>query len=438
MSGFDLVIGLGITGRSCLRYLVAQGESVQALDTRASLPDGAALAKQFPTVPMHFGGFREDLLEQARRLIVSPGVALAEPAIAKQIASGKEVVGDIELFCRAASQPVAAISGSNAKSTVTTLLGEVAIACGKQALMGGNLGVPALDLLEQGGDLYVLELSSFQLESTWSLNADVATILNVSEDHLDRYASINDYIAAKQRIYDGCRVAVWNRDDLATKPQAMVPAQITFGVHSEADYQLTANGELLRRGELLLRAAELQLRGHHNLLNVLAVLAMAEALNLPLQPALAAIKAFRGLPHRCELIAEQQGVQWVNDSKGTNVGATQAALKGIAPVITGRIILLAGGQGKGQDFSPLADNTEHIRQVILFGEDADKVAAVFPSEKIVYVADLKAAVSQAHKMAQAGDAVLLSPACASLDMFRNYAERGDVFAAAVREVLHVQ
>ncbi len=435
---FDLVIGLGISGQSCLRYLLAQREPVRALDTRAQPPGITETAQAFSDVPMHLGGWNEAWLNAARRLIVSPGIAIATPEIARQIAAGKEVIGDIELFARAAAQPIAAITGSNAKSTVTTLLAEVAAACGKQALAGGNLGTPALDLLGQNAELYVLELSSFQLETTWSLGAQVACVLNLSEDHLDRYASMMDYVAAKQRIYDGCEVAVWNADDEQTRPQRPVAKSLSFGMSATADFRLDcARGMLMAHGQDLVPVSSLTMRGNHNALNVLAVLAMAEALSLDMQRALSAAQAFAGLPHRCNLVLESRQVQWFNDSKGTNVGATLAALEGIGPSISGRIILIAGGQGKGQDFSALAQPAQrYLRAAILIGEDAQKVAAGLVGVDCHHAADMQDAVRRASLLAEAGDAVLLSPACASFDMFKGYADRGDAFVRAVREVSH--
>lgn len=434
---FDLVIGLGVTGQSCLRYLRGQDEPVRALDTRAQPPGLGETRRRFPEVPLHLGGWNDDWLQQARRLVVSPGIAIGTPVIARQIAAGKEVIGDIELFARAAARPIAAITGSNAKSTVTTLLAAVAQACGRRALAGGNLGTPALDLLDRDAELYVLELSSFQLETTWSLGAQVACVLNVSEDHLDRYATLMDYIAAKQRIYDGCEVAVWNRDDENTRPQRPVAREITFGTHRDADYRLdAARGVLLARGEELLSTAALPIRGNHNALNVLAVLAMAEALGCDRTRALDAVRAFRGLPHRCELVAEHRGVQWFDDSKGTNVGATLAALEGIGPAIPGRVVLIAGGQGKGQDFTALAGvAAKYVRATVLIGEDAHRVAEGLAHPQCQFARDMDDAVRRAAALAQPGDAVLLSPACASFDMFRGYADRGERFARAVREVI---
>lgn len=435
---FDLVIGLGITGESCVRYLRAQQSvPVRVLDTRSNPPGLAGLKKDAPEVPVHVGSWQQAWLSQARRIIVSPGVALANPEIAKQVAAGKDVIGDVELFARAVTAPVAAITGSNAKSTVTALLGDMARSAGRATEVGGNFGVPALELLQRRAELYVLELSSFQLETTYSLSAQVAAFLNVSQDHLDRYRSLADYIAAKQRIFDGCEVAVWNRDDEATRPHGAVSAQITFGTHIKADYRWDQHtGCLYRRGQRLLSANTLAVKGRHNVMNVLAALAMAEALDLPLYNSLQAAVEFVGLEHRCQLIEEREGVQWINDSKGTNVGATLAALEGIGASIQGKIVLIAGGQAKGQDFSHLVEPIEnYVSHVFLLGKDKAEIAKLLPEGSYTLVSDMTAAVVAANTLAQAGDAVLLSPACASLDMYASYQARGEAFADAVREVL---
>ena len=433
---FDLVIGLGVTGRSVIRYLVDQGMPVRALDTREAPAGLDDLRAEFPKLKIHTGGFKNGWMKRARRLIVSPGVAVSTPAIAEQAAEGKEVVGDIELFARAASRPLVAITGSNAKSTVVTLLGEVARACEARPGVGGNLGVPALDLLREEAELFVLELSSFQLETTYSLNAQVASILNVSQDHLDRYAKFSDYLAAKQRIYDGCQVAVWNRDDLATRPQNPAPREVTFGSHPEAHYRLdTERQALTHQGQVLVRLDELALTGHHNAMNVLAVLAMSDALGFPRDLTLATVKPFEGLPHRCQLVAEAGEVRWINDSKATNVGATLAALTGIGEAIPGKVILIAGGQGKGQDFSPMGEPArQYLRAALLLGQDADKVGEGLSGVPCERVTDMAAAVDRARQLAQPGDAVLLSPACASFDMYSGYTARGDEFVALAREV----
>lgn len=432
---FDLVIGLGVTGESCVRYLRAQDMPVRVLDTRTNPPGLASLKET--DVPVHVGGWKKEWLAQARRLIVSPGVAVATAEIAEQVAAGKEVIGDVELFARAVTGSVAAITGSNAKSTVTALVGKMSEEAGRATQVGGNFGTPALELLNDNADVYVLELSSFQLETTYSLGAQVAAFLNVSQDHLDRYRSLADYIAAKQRIFDGCDVAVWNRDDEVTRPQSPQDADITFGVHPKADYRLNIEtGDLYRKGVKLMHADELAMKGHHNILNVLAALALAEALELPLHSSLNAAAKFRGLPHRCELVAEENGVLWFNDSKGTNVGATLAALEGIGGAIDGDIVLIAGGQGKDQDFTPLLQPlAKHVKHIILLGEDKHKIAELLPAESYVLVESMQDAVEQANAMAKAGDAILLSPACASLDMYKSYQARGEAFVDAMQEVI---
>lgn len=436
--GFDLVIGLGATGRSVIRYLTDQGMPVRALDSRQHPADLDSLKADYPKLRVHCGSLRKKWLDNAKRLIVSPGVAVSIPSIAEQMAAGKDVVGDIELFVRAISQPLVAITGSNAKTTVTTLMGEVAQACGMSPGVGGNIGVPALSLLDNEHDAYILELSSFQLETTYSLSADVACLLNVSQDHLDRYSSFADYLMAKQRIYDNCQVAVWNRDDLATKPDKDVPREITFGSHLQADFRLDKDtNELWHHGQLLLSGESMALTGHHNMLNVLAVLAMVEALQWDLATAVEVCKRFTGLPHRCQQIADSGGVRWINDSKATNVGATQAALEGIGGSIAGKIVLIAGGQGKGQNFSSLArPASQYVRQAVLFGADRADMAEALADVAVTLVDTMAEAVRVAKDAAQEGDAVLLSPACASFDQYSGFAARGDDFATQMREVLH--
>lgn len=438
-AGFDLIVGLGMSGLSAAAYLRERDMPLRIMDSRDEPPGLAELRERYPRVPLHLGGYRRDWIKQSRRLILSPGVSPETPLVAEAIATGKEVIGDIELFARVADAPIAAITGSNAKSTVTTLLAAVANACGKKTLAGGNLAPAALDLLDQAAELYVLELSSFQLETTFSLRSKVACVLNVSADHLDRHHSMAAYIAAKQRVYSGCEIAVWNRDDAATRPPAKVARQVSFGEHIEADYRLdVAAQQLCVRNQPVLALTDLKLRGHHNALNVLAVLAMSEALGLPQAQVLQAVVQFAGLPHRCQLVGEAGGIAWFNDSKGTNVGATLAALNGVGAAIDGRIILLAGGQGKGQDFTPLAEAAKrYVRVAILFGEDADKLAAGLGEQLVQHrVASLAAAVALAHALAKAGDAVLLSPACASFDMFSSYVDRGEQFTRLVAEVTH--
>ncbi len=434
-----VVVGLGASGLSAVRHLAARGEPVAVVDTRAAPPGLAALARELPGVPVTLGPFDATRLCGASRLVVSPGVALAEPAIQEAMAAGVEVVGDVELFVREAPAPVAAITGSNGKSTVTALLGEMAAASGLRTRVGGNLGTPALDLLRAGeADLYVLELSSFQLETTWSLSAAAASVLNVSPDHMDRYPDLAAYVAAKARILAGARVAVLNLDDArvaAMHHDAERTAGFSVEGHPDARAGLVrhAGGEWLALGgEPVAPASAVPLAGRHNLANALAAMAMAEALGVPRDVMARAISEFRGLPHRCVLVAERGGVRFIDDSKGTNVGATVAAIEGIA---RGRdLVLIAGGLGKGQDFSPLAAPlARHVHTLVLIGRDAPVIRAVAPDTvRCETAASMDEAVAVAARAAGPGDAVLLSPACASHDMFEDYRARGEAFAAAVR------
>jgi UDP-N-acetylmuramoylalanine--D-glutamate ligase len=430
-----LVLGLGRTGLSCARYLRRKGLEVRVADTRAEPPGATALREQVPDAELHTGAFVSSLLDDVAQIVISPGLSLREPVAVEAVRRGLPVVGDIELFARDTRAPVAAVTGTNGKSTVTALLAELASAAGHPAAAGGNLGAPALDLLEQPvPSLYVLELSSYQLETTHSLRTTVATVLNVTPDHLDRYDSIDDYAAAKARIFDGCEAAVINADDerVCAMPR---PGQrvISFSVRDTgADYSLMRVPEpvLASRGEPLMAVSAMKLRGEHNAANALAALAMSEVLELRRGPVLDALAAFGGLPHRAQWVADVDGVRYVNDSKGTNVGATVAAVAGLA----GPLVLIAGGDGKNQDFSGLRQAfAGKVRHVVLIGRDAPAIAAVLDgvcgTERAL---DMREAVAAARAIARPGDTVLLSPACASLDMYRDYAHRGDEFAAAVR------
>lgn len=432
------IVGLGKTGLSVARYLLRQGEAVTVVDSRAEPPMLRQLQSELPEVEAHCGGFDVELFRRADRLVVSPGIALSEPAIA---AAGVEVIGDIELFARQARAPVVAITGSNGKSTVTTLLGAMAREAGRDVRVGGNIGTPALDLLQTTEpDLYVLELSSFQLETTHSLAPAAAVVLNVSQDHLDRYSGLPEYAAAKRRIYQRARVKLINLDDpvvAAWEGDDDGWCRFTLGRPRRADdfgLIALADGTWLARGvQTLLSLSELKLAGLHNAANALAALALGEAMGLPMAAMLTTLRRFGGLPHRCQWLAQQDGVNWYNDSKATNVGAAVAAVNGMS----GQVVLLAGGEGKGQDFSPLREALAHKgRAALLFGRDAPLIAAaldgVVPVER---VASLRQAVRAARSLAQAGDAVLLAPACASFDQFHGYEDRGEQFAAAVQEVL---
>lgn len=441
--GLRVVAGLGKTGLSCVRFLKSRGYQVAVTDSRETPPGLAELQQEYPDVAVHLGGFDAACLMAAHEIIASPGVPVSEPALAAAIAAGIPVVGDVEVFCREVQTPIVAITGSNAKSTVTTLVGLMAERAGIDVGVGGNLGLPVLDMLREKGEqaLYVLELSSFQLETTFSLRAAVATVLNISEDHMDRYADMASYVAAKHRIYTGAHHVVFNRDDSATVPahaQALTsfgmdePDAQQYGVRTQAGQKWLARGQ-----ENLLPVTALNIRGDHNVANALAALALGEAVGLPMAAMLEVLKTFKGLPHRCELVAESQGVAWYNDSKGTNVGSTLAAINGLGNAIAGKLLLIAGGVGKGQDFTPLSQPMlKYGRALILIGEDGEKIAqAVAESVPHIFASSLQDALAKCQATAQPGDAVLLSPACASFDMFKNYEDRGNQFVAAVRAMV---
>ncbi|MBI2384213.1 MAG: UDP-N-acetylmuramoyl-L-alanine--D-glutamate ligase [Gammaproteobacteria bacterium] len=429
-----LVIGLGKTGASAVRYLTQRGAKVTATDSRAQPPGLAEV--QGLGAELRLGGFSApEPPTQFATAVVSPGVPLQEPFIQQLAAAGVRLVGDIELFAKAAEAPVIGITGANGKSTVTTLVGEMAQRAGLRTAVGGNLGTPALDLIDGTVQLYVLELSSFQLELTRSLRCKSATILNISEDHLDRHGSMEAYAAAKARIFTGCGTAVVNREDPIAMRHAPRKA-VSFGldVPSVGHYGLLRDdGEdwLARGPQKLLCLSELRIQGLHNAANALAAVALADAAAIPREASLAALREFRGLRHRCEFVADTGGVAWLNDSKGTNVGATLAALAGLP----GPIVWLGGGQGKGQDFAPLrAPLQDKGRAAILYGQDADQIALALAGALPIYrEPDLAAAVRRARALARPGDRVLLSPACASLDQFKNYEERGERFCALARE-----
>jgi UDP-N-acetylmuramoylalanine--D-glutamate ligase len=435
-----VVVGLGRTGLSCARFLAASGARVAVTDSRAEPPELARLQTLGAAIEVRLGGFDERLLEGANQVVVSPGVSLDEPFLRRAAARGLEIVGDIELFARAVNGPVVGVTGTNGKSTVTTLIANMAAAAGRRVRAGGNLGEPALDLLADGAaGLYVLELSSYQLESTRSLKLQAATILNITPDHLDRYASVAEYAAAKARILERCDVAVLNADDrLVMSLKRRAQRTLTFSIDAEraADYTVapasTNDVLLLRRGERLLAASELKIAGLHNVANALAALAVGEAIGLTDRAMLAALREFPGLPHRTQWVADVGGVRYVDDSKGTNVGATLAAVAGFA----GPLVLIAGGDGKNQDFAPLATACRgKVRHTVLIGRDAPVVAVALTGVcTLSFAGGMDDAVRGAYAVARPGDTVLLSPACASFDMFRDYQQRGEMFAAAVKRL----
>ncbi len=443
LAGNILVVGLGQTGLSVAYYLKTKGLHFAVVDSRENPPGKEEFLSQFAGVNYVFGPFNQAqaLFNAAQVLVVSPGIAVATLEIRAARERGAEIIGDIELFVREAQAPIIAITGSNGKSSVTTLVDLMAKQAGMKSYAGGNLGYAALDLLKESvPDLYVMELSSFQLETTHSLKAISAVVLNVSEDHMDRYDSYSDYAAAKQIVYQPCHCAVVNRDDalvMAMLATSQYETMVSFGLSAPqmGHYGVRqAQGKRwLAKGETLLLAVdEMKLPGEHNVANALAALALGEAAGIPLAGMLQALREFTGLSHRTQWVRERAGVNWYDDSKGTNVGATLAALAGLP----GKTVLIAGGQGKGADFMPLrAVANEKARALVLIGEDREKIAAVVQGyAPYVFAASMQEAVAAAAELAQAGDNVLLSPACASFDMFKGYAHRGDVFSQAVREL----
>jgi UDP-N-acetylmuramoylalanine--D-glutamate ligase len=439
---FRIIVGLGKSGMSLVRFLANRGVSFAVADTRENPPELATLRRDYPQVDVRCGELDVEFLCRADELYVSPGLALATPALQQAAARGVKLSGDIELFARYAKAPIVAITGSNAKSTVTTLVGEMAAAAGKRVAVGGNLGTPALDLLSDDIELYVMELSSFQLETTNQLGAEVATVLNISEDHMDRYSGLPAYHLAKHRVFRGARQVVVNRQDVLTRPLIGegLPCW-TFGLNKPDFHGFGLREEegekyLAFQFENLMPVRELKIRGAHNQANALAALALGHAVGLPMDAMLSSLRSFGGLEHRCQWLRERNGVSYYDDSKATNVGAALAAIEGLGADIPGKLVLIAGGDGKGADFSGLrAPVAANCRSVVLIGRDAELIAQALGDEvSLVRVATLDDAVLRCAEIAQPGDAVLLSPACASFDMFKNYEERGRLFAQAVGDL----
>lgn len=457
-----LIVGLGKTGLSVARFLAQRGIDFSITDTRNVPPGLEAMRTTLPHIPLHLGGFTAEVFDAAEQIILSPGVPIANPFVHSAHQRGVPVIGDIELFAQALqtlpelvegngsttlgstgspSAQVIAVTGSNGKSTVVSLLGAMAKAANASFAIGGNLGEPALNLLAPQIKLYVLELSSFQLETTYTLTPIAAAVLNISADHMDRYPNVAAYAQAKARIYTGAQVGVFNYDDplvaAMRKPDAHCvgftlnpPQPNDFGI---CDYQ--NQSWICHDAQPLLPTTELCISGRHNLHNALAALALGQAAGFPMSAMLATLKNYTGLPHRTQLITTRNSIRWYNDSKGTNVGATCAALEGLHPQHgTGRAILIAGGDGKGADFSALAPVVAHTcRTVILIGRDAPIIKhALTGHVTIINAANLTEAVQVADEIAQPNDHVLLSPACASFDMFKNYEHRGEMFIDLVR------
>jgi UDP-N-acetylmuramoylalanine--D-glutamate ligase len=432
-----VIIGVGKTGRSIARYFTRRGLSYAIADSRDAPPELELFKAEFPSVTPILGAFTKDQFLSATELVISPGISLAEPAIAAAKAAGVAISGDIEWFCREAKAPIVAITGSNGKSTVTTLVAEMAANANWRCAVGGNLGTPALELLDDRTELYVIELSSFQLERCAFVAAEVATVLNLSEDHLDHHGNMIAYHQAKHRIFRDCKKVVINRDDALSTP--LIPDAVekwSFGL-GRSDFRafglIEEDGEqfLALAREALLPVSALKIAGIHNISNALAALALGAAAGLPMSAMLSTLTEYKGLAHRCQFVADWQNLRFYNDSKGTNVGAAVSALRGLSR--GGKVVLIAGGVGKGADFKPLIDTLLDVgRAVVLIGEAASAISALLDGRLPSKICgDMATAVRAASEFAQAGDLVLLSPACASFDMFKNYEHRGEVFAESV-------
>ena len=433
-----IVVGLGKTGLSCFRYLSHKGLNVAITDSREIPPELSKLKEEFGSVPTYLGNINEKALLASDQIILSPGVSLDNKSIQLSIKNKIPVFGDIELFCQKAKAPIIAVSGSNGKSTVTTIIAEMTSSAGLKTYVGGNIGVPALDLLDgTTPDLYVLELSSFQLETTYSLNAHASVILNISPDHMDRYSSFDDYVDAKKRIYSGQGFMIINKDEeysdsIITSNREII--YFTLDVPKEGSYGLInhENEIWLSRGrEKIINKSQLKIKGEHNVGNALAAMALAETVSIPTSVMFDVLKDFTGLQHRCQFVKKINNVDWYNDSKATNVKACVASIKGLSQF--GNIILIAGGDSKKSDLSDLRSVIEkYVKKVFLLGIDAKKLADVIGSEvEKEFVENMNEAVKGANKIADSSDLVLLAPACSSLDMYKNYEQRGDAFIAAV-------
>ena len=433
MSGETIVVGLGKSNLAVVQYLLQKGISPVVVDTRENPPLKAELPNNVEFRSGSLDSFGQ-LFSGAKTLVTGPGVPVSSPAIAQAASCGVEVIGDIELFVREAGAPIVGITGANGKSTVTTLVYLMGKKAGIKTGIGGNIGIPALSLLQDPCDLYVLELSSFQLETTRSLHAKAATILNVTEDHMDRYDfDIEKYAAAKRIIYEGAEHLVYNREDQRTVPEN--GNMVSFGSDSQEYGLLTENGEtfLTKSGRKVMSASDLKIVGRHNQMNALAAMALSDAAGIPENAQISVLREFTGLEHRCQLVADINGVRYYNDSKATNVGSTLAAVNGLSCSIPGKILLLAGGIGKGQNFAPVGELLkDQVKMMYCFGRDGDQLLKL--GNNTCSCKDMQEALTLASQAADPGDAVLLAPACASMDMFKNFEERGEVFVRMVKEL----
>lgn len=448
-SSYYLVVGLGKTGVSSVKFLLARDIRVKATDSRLNPPYLDLIRALLDDDDISLGELNENLIVGAEKIILSPGISANEPFVKKARQEGKTVVGDIQIFADHVQNPVVGITGANAKSTVCSLVRDMLECAGKETALGGNIGVPALDLLDQDSlkaEMFVLELSSFQLETVEDLPLRVGCLLNISPDHMDRYESLEDYVSAKQKIFDRAQTLVVNRGDKNTFPinQHGTQVLISFGldVPKGNDFgmrEVDGRKFFVRGEQALLAVNEVKLRGAHNYLNILAAFSVCAGMNVDLEKACDAVRAFSGLPHRCEWVGTFDGVDWINDSKGTNVGATLAAIEGFKAETNGVIHLILGGVAKGADFSPLADALSNgIGSLFLYGEDSTAIQLCLEQSEIeniccTQVRSLEQAVSGAQQVAACGDLVLFSPACASFDMFDDFEHRGDVFKQLVLE-----
>ena len=435
-----LVLGLGATGLSCVRFLASHGFMFSVNDSRELPPGVDAVRKSDADIHLITGSWDSDAIAKADILIASPGVDINQPAIKEHLKPNAEVIGDVELFCRLSKCKIIAVTGSNGKSTVVSLLAHIAKTGQINATLAGNIGLPVLDTLNENAEFAILELSSFQLETMHSMNALAATVLNVSDDHLDRHLTMENYQKIKHRIYYQTGTAVVNKDEvtstLSADAQHKVKRQIAFGLSSPSDGEFGVieceSIRYLAFGEQRLIACDkLPVVGRHNESNCLAALALGYAAGWSLDKMAQALPSFEGLEHRCKRVISNDGLVWVNDSKATNVGATLAALDGLASTER-QLILIAGGDGKGADFNQLKPAlSNHVQQLICFGKDGNEICAL--KENSHNVSNLAEAVKVARNLANSGDLILLSPACASIDMFENYMQRGEQFIEQVRE-----
>ena len=435
-----LVIGLGSTGVSCIDYLINNKEYTTAADTRSNPPNYEIIKRKYPNLEIETGNISTSLIESADVIVVSPGISFKESCIQKAIKLKKKVIGDIELFLNVVDAPIIAVTGTNGKTTVTTLLGEMAEKSGLNVLVGGNIGTPVLNLLnEPSPDLYVLELSSFQLQTAYSMSFDVSVLLNITEDHIDHHGSMRAYKNAKVKIFQNCKKAVIN-NVLKFTPQNVDVFKFSLNNPlSGNDYgivEINKNRFLANYDKIIMPISKIKIAGTHNQENALAALAAGNAFGLNQKSMISVLEVFEGIEHRCQLIADTNRIKWYNDSKATNVGAAIAAVEGLGTERK-NIILIVGGTGKNADFTPLFESVnKYVKKIILFGRDAELICnALNGSSSMIFAEDLKDVIDRAKNIAEAGDIVLFAPACASFDMFKNYEHRGKEFVKAVNRAL---